>query len=46
VNDEGMVMGPVRRAEADMAVRSFLDRLKAGEESGTYVVIREEEDLI
>jgi flagellar motor switch protein FliG len=46
VADEGDIMGPIPRSEADTAVREFLDKLRAGEEAGTFVIIREETDLI
>ncbi|MCG8453919.1 MAG: hypothetical protein MI717_12145 [Spirochaetales bacterium] len=46
VREEGQLMGPVPRSEADSAVRDFLTALREGEEAGTYVVLREEEDLV
>ena len=46
VKEEGQMMGPVPRSEADTAVRDFLTTLREGEEAGTYVVLREEEDLV
>jgi len=46
VEDESDIMGAVPRSEADVAVRKFLERLRAGEEDGTYLIIREESDLI
>jgi flagellar motor switch protein FliG len=46
VADEGDLMGPVRRSDADAAVKEFLEKLRAGEEAGTYLIIREEADLI
>ena len=46
VKDEGDLLGPVPRSEVDHTVRKFLDKLKDGEQSGTYVIVREEEDLI
>ena len=46
VADEGDIIGPVPRTEADAAVKAFLERLEEGEENGTYVIMREEEDLI
>jgi flagellar motor switch protein FliG len=46
VADEGDMMGLRPRSEADAAVREFLERLRVGEEAGTFVIIREEADLI
>ena len=46
VADEGDLMGPLRRSEVDGAVREFLDRIRDGEEKGTFMIVREEEDLI
>ncbi|MDT8299393.1 MAG: FliG C-terminal domain-containing protein, partial [Spirochaetaceae bacterium] len=46
VADEGDLIGPVRRSDVDAAVKEFLEKLRAGEEAGTYVIIREEADLI
>jgi len=46
VRDEGDLLGPIPRSEVDHTVRKFLDKLKEGEQSGTYVIVREEEDLI
>jgi len=46
VADEGDLMGPVPRSDADAAVRDFLETLRDGEEAGTYVIVREEDDLI
>lgn len=46
VADEGDIMGPVPRSEADTAVRDFLEKLRIGEEAGTFIIIREEADLI
>lgn len=46
VEDESDVMGPVRRSEADTAVKEFLERLRRGEEDGAFLIVREESDLI
>lgn len=46
VADEGDMMGPQPRSEVDAAVRDFLETIRNGEEKGTYIIIREEEDLI
>jgi len=46
VADEGDIMGLVPRSEADTAVRDFLEKIRSGEEDGTYIIIREEADLI
>ncbi|MCK5735554.1 MAG: hypothetical protein KAH21_03705, partial [Spirochaetaceae bacterium] len=46
VADEGDMMGLVPRSEADAAVKDFLEKIRKGEDSGTYLIIREEEDLI
>jgi len=46
VEEESDIMGAVRRSEADAAVRSFLERLRRGEEDGAFLIIREEADLI
>lgn len=46
VADEGDIMGPVPRSEGDSAVRAFLEKLRIGEEAGTFIIIREEADLI
>ena len=46
VADEADIMGKVKRSEADAAVRAFLERLREKEEAGTYIIVREEEDLI
>ncbi len=46
VADEGDIMGLVPRSDADAAVRDFLEKIRAGEEAGTYIIIREEADLI
>ncbi len=46
VADEGDIMGLVPRSDADAAVRDFLEKIRIGEESGTYIIIREEADLI
>ena len=46
VADEGDLSGPVPRSEADAAVKEFLEMLRIGEEAGTYLIIREEADLI
>ena len=46
VADEGDLMGVVRRSDADAAVKEFLEKLRAGEEAGTYLIIREDADLI
>jgi len=46
VADEGDIMGLVPRSEADAAVRDFLENLRKGEEEGTFIIIREEADLI
>jgi len=39
-------MGLVPRSDVDAAVRDFLEKIRSGEEDGTYIVIREEADLI
>jgi len=46
VEDESDIMGAVLKSEVDTAVRNFLERLRNGEENGTYLIIREESDLI
>ena len=46
VADEADMMGPVPRSEADAAVREFLEKIRRGEENGSYIIIREEADLI
>jgi len=46
VEDESNIMGAVRRSEADAMVRKFLERLRRGEEDGTFLIVREESDLI
>jgi len=46
VADEGDLMGLVPRSEADAAVRDFLEKIRKGEEEGTYIIFREEADLI
>lgn len=46
VEDESNIMGSVKKSEADAVVRKFLERLRRGEEDGTFLIIREESDLI
>jgi len=46
VADEGDIMGPVPRSDVDFAVKEFLEQIRKGEEDGTYIIIREEADLI
>ncbi len=46
VADEGDIMGLVPRSEADSAVRDFLEKIRSGEEEGTFIIVREEADLI
>ncbi len=46
VADEGDMLGPMPRSEVDTAVREFLNLIRKGEEEGTYIILREESDLI
>ena len=46
VEDESGILGAVLRSETDNAVRKLLERLRRGEEDGTYLIIHEESDLI
>ena len=46
VADEGDLMGPMPRSEVDTAVRDFLETIRQKEEEGTFIILREEEDLI
>ena len=46
VEEESALLGPVRRTDAEEMTKKFLDYLRAREEAGELVIMREEEEYI
>ncbi len=46
VEEESVLLGPIRRSEAEEATREFLEDLRSREERGELVIMREEEEYI
>ena len=46
VEEESALLGPVRRTEAEEMTKTFLDYLRAREEAGDLVIMREEEEYL
>jgi flagellar motor switch protein FliG len=46
VEEESLLLGPIRRSEAEEATREFLEDLRKREERGDLVIMREEEEYI
>ncbi len=46
IDEEDIILGPVKKTSADIVVKDFLNLLKKREEEGAFIVLREEDEYV